>query len=825
MNPFKSLFLTQKEMRLSEVFPITHLNSPSIFESDDGHIGSVLKIKGVSFMTEDNARLNELQNALHQALLELESNFIVHVTVHRKKVEMSVDGRFQSVFANQLNQNYFNTFKSNNSYWNDIYLSLVLKKPFAGQSSLLSIKSYAYKKRKNLSKTNREKQIKHLTQKQEALTAKLSAFKPRLLGSKDTEKGYSEVLHFLSLFVNGGKGLKIEEKASYPTIARRNDKNRIDVLYPEGKVAPYLCQKQLFFGANIQFQGAARDDTRYGTILSIKRYPSHTASIIFDALYAIDSEFVATHSFEIVERESSLKAIDLKRGKLHSANDLGLSQIDDLSVLQDEVASDATVMGYYHHALLLLGATEASLNDALNKAIKAYSLAGFTAFKENIGLEASFFAQIPTNQHFIARSALLSAKNFADFTAFHNQPAGFIDGNHLGEAVTIVETPSKTPVYLNLHTLGSQDNPSKGHTLVIGGNGAGKTVLANFLISQLMRYQGRSFYLERDEASRIFVLANDGTYTVVKPSNAKNVYFNPFRLPDTQENRSFIKQWFCALLLKPDEIILDSELSETVSDCVDYAYDDLEADYRYLSVVAKCLPHNFKRHAELKRWLKGDEGRVDGEYAWIFDNDKDSLSLDKTINGFDVSFLMDSVSHHISTPVYMYLLHRMRESLDGRLTSIVIDEAWQVLGSPYWQKALAAWLPTIRKKNAHVIMMTQSPETIVDSSIHAEIMDNKATLILFPNPAAKAGIYMDELKLNESEFNAISTHSPISRLFLYKQEHESILCKLDLSPFLSELKVLSGTEKSNRLLDDVLNEVGHKPEIWLPQFLKRGDKC
>jgi type IV secretion system protein VirB4 len=810
MNPFNSLSITKKEMSLSEVYPISHLNSPSIFESTVGHIGSTFKIKGVSFVTEENKTLNQFHQALHQAYMTLEPDFIVYITIHRRKTNMSLNGEFKSAFATRVNQAYFEKLEAKNAYSNDIYFSLVLKHPKTASNSLPRFKKYSFKETEDSFKHGRDKQIKRLVQKRDELSNQLSAFKPQLLGKQDKENGCSELIQFLSLFTNAGSA-----------ISHKHQKEP----YFDGPLTPYLCQKQLLFGSNIQFQGASVDDTYFAGMLSIKQYPSHSASIILDPLHSIDSEFIATHSFEVAARDETLKSIDLKRSKLNAASDLAQTQISDLTHLEDEVASDKTSMGYYQHSLMLINDTEDALNKAINKAQKAYSLSGITVFKENLGLEASFFSQIPTNHLFLARKVLITARNFADFCALHNEPQGYKDENHLRSALTLVETPSKTPVYLNLHAKGSKDNPSKGHTLIIGGNGAGKTVLANFLVSQLMRYQGGSFYLERDEASRPFVLANDGTYTVITPSNADKVYFNPFRLKDTQENRGFIKQWFCSLLLKPDEPILDSETSEVVNDCVDYAFDDLDEKYRYLSMVAKCLPQDFPRKNELHRWLKGEGERNDGEYSWVFDNEEDSLSLKKSINGFDVSFLMDSVTHHISTPVYMYLLHRMRASLDAKLTSIVIDEAWQILGSPYWKKALSEWLPTIRKKNAHVIMMTQSPQTILESSIHAQIMDNKATLILFPNPSAQEGIYCNELKLNFAEFQAIANNHPNSRLFLYKQEDESILCKLDLSALKEELRVLSATEKSNRLLDSLIIEKGANPTDWLPDYIERSGVC
>ncbi|WP_237759162.1 hypothetical protein [Legionella erythra] len=58
-------------------------------------------------------------------------------------------------------------------------------------------------------------------------------------------------------------------------------------------------------------------------------------------------------------------------------------------------------------------------------------------------------------------------------------------------------------------------------------------------------------------------------------------------------------------------------------------------------------------------------------------------------------------------------------------------------------------------------------------------------------------------------------------MFLYKQGHESLLCKLDLSDLRDEIRVFSGNQKSVALCDAIIAEVGSKPEQWLPVFLER----
>ena len=118
--------------------------------------------------------------------------------------------------------------------------------------------------------------------------------------------------------------------------------------------------------------------------------------------------------------------------------------------------------------------------------------------------------------------------------------------------------------------------------------------------------------------------------------------------------------------------------------------------------------------------------------------------------------------------------------------------------------------------------MTQSPETVVQSSISAIIRTNVLTTIAFPNPSANAAVYKEGLGFSESEFQTIRDTSPQSRLFLYRQDkHQSMLCRLDLSDLADEIRVFSANEASVKLLDSILNEVGTNEETWLPIFMER----
>ena len=827
MSLFKLLKSARAEVKLSEIIPFTHLNSPTVFECKSGAPGSTIKVEGIPFITEDNATLNRLSAQWHQALINLDEQFIQYVTVHHKKESLALDGEFSSDFAKQVDEKYHARFKRKALFKNDIYLTTLLK----GDSSTKAAKGLNVLNRiatflspKGTRALNREKNRVTLESKVNQLKSQLAPFTPRFLGESDIKSGHSELIQFLSLFVNAENSIAFRTPLFCAPIASSiADTHKAEALYPQGHLGQYISAKRIFFGEYLQFQGATDKECRFGAILSIKQYGQNTAHVVLDPLYELECEFIATHSFAPLPRDKSLKEIALQRTRLINAEDLGTSQIVELSELEDDIASGKALLGYHHNSIMLLSDSIEDLNEHILEAIKAYSYAGIALIRETIGAEPVFCAQMPGNHHYITRASLITSHNFTEFCSLHNYQTGFKNDNHLKSAVTLLETPSKTPVYFNFHTRGSSTNPSPGHTAVFGANNAGKNTLVAFLDAQMGRYNNRSFFLDRNEAAKIYVLSSENSsYTVISPDTQNDIQINPFQLPDTQENRTFLKSFMAELVKRPDEEDLPSDIAELLNECVNYAYDSLDKSYRQLTHIIKNLPLHFSRWPELRRFLRAEGLREEGEFAWLFDNERDSLDLNFDKVGFDVTYLMDEVSPLISTPVYMVLLHRMRQCLDERLTTFIIDEAWQVFNSPFWIKVLGSWVPTIRKLNGHFIFMTQSPETILSSAIAPIILANVVTTIIFPNSDADSDTYKKGLGLSDSEFQIIRNSNPASRQFLYRQRGEqSILCRLDLSHLTEEIRVFSGNKRTVQLLNEILKETGKNPNVWLPVFFER----
>jgi len=115
---------------------------------------------------------------------------------------------------------------------------------------------------------------------------------------------------------------------------------------------------------------------------------------------------------------------------------------------------------------------------------------------------------------------------------------------------------------------------------------------------------------------------------------------------------------------------------------------------------------------------------------------------------------------------------------------------------------------------------TQSVSDVLDSSICRTIVEQTATKIFFPNSDARAEEYIGQLGLTRREYRLIREQlEPSSRMFLVKQGHHSVVCRLDLMGFDAELAVISGRAGQVRRLHAIMARSGTDPACWLAEFM------
>jgi type IV secretion system protein VirB4 len=519
-----------------------------------------------------------------------------------------------------------------------------------------------------------------------------------------------------------------------------------------------------------------------------------------------------------------------------NAGDFAVSQAAELKDALDALTSNEFVMGDHHCSLQVMAdlPSEAAespnsirlkpLNDNTAAARTLLADTGMLVAREDLALEAAFWAQLPGYFAMRTRKAPITSRNFAAMSPFHNFPLGRRQGNHWGDALSMFVSSAGSPYYFSLHASDPTDpdggsRKDTGHTLICGPTGSGKTVFVGFLIAMLSRQGVTQVIFDKDRGLEILVRALGGEYLPLRSGAPTG--FNPLQLPVTAANTEFLKAWLRLLAGSRsqagaggspvrDGADLEQALKGTLA---------LEPEARRLSRLIEFLDPTDPEglHARLSKWCSA--GR--GDYAWAFDNPTDSIVSrlsGKTIIGFDVTEFLD---HALTrAPITFYLFHLVRQLLDGRPLACWMDEFWRLLSDPEFEKFAKDGPKTWRKLNAVMCLATQSPSDVLDSPISRTLIEQTPTKVFFPNSDASHAEYTQGFGLTEREFRLIKEQlEPGSRMFLVKQTHHSVVCALDLKGFHAELAVISGRSSEVKRMQTLIDLHGAAPEVWLPQFL------
>jgi type IV secretion system protein VirB4 len=744
----------------------------------DGLLMQVLKLRGLMFETADTEELNyrkQLRDAMLQAIGS--SRFAIYQHVIRRPVEAALPAVFPDAFSSRLSDIWTERLARKKLFGNDLYLTLV-RRPLQGRIGFFD------RLQGKANPGTGANELRQLHAARDTLISSLGSYEPTLLGVYETPLGpCSEPLEFLSHLFNGTDS---------------------PVLLPFQDLGHYIpCRRVSFGQETIEFGAAGAGPKGFAGIVSIKDYPGQTAAGMLDELLRLPFELTISQSFGFVDRQAVLSKMNLAVRRMRSAEDEALSLRADLSNAKDDVAAGRAAFGEHHMTVTVRAPSPAGVSEGVAEVQAALSDAGIFSVREDIGLEPAFWAQFPGNFKYIARRGLVSTANFAGLASAHNLPHGSPSGNHWGEAVTLLETTAAGPYYFNFH------HGDLGNFTVIGPSGSGKTVVLNFLLAQARKFRPRIIFFDKDRGAEPFLRAIGGRYDRLHHGTPTTL--NPLQLPDTPANRQFLIDWLTRLADGAD----DGE-SAQIKDAVDASFEQ-PVEKRRLRYLVELFRGGHRPQAS-DLWSRLRPWWGDGEWAWLFDNVRDDTDLSAETVGFDMTQILDDPA--LRTPAMMYLFHRVEERLDGTPAIIVVDEGWKALDDDVFVKRIRDWEKTVRKRNGIVGFATQSAQDALESRISSAIIEQAATQIFMANPKARAIDYMDGFGLTAHEYELVRTLPDTARAFLIKHGNQSVVARLNLSGEQEILTVLSGRERTVRLLDIIRAEHGDDPSEWLPRLLE-----
>jgi type IV secretion system protein VirB4 len=763
-----------------------HYNSDTILTKDESLI-RVIKIKGFAFETADDIEI-DLKKASRNNLFKgmASGNFSLYFHTIRRKEKAFPDGNMPDIFSDKLNKEWAACHSDDKSFINEHYLTIIRGHD---PSAIAKLQQMLKKVQHKTDRLSWENHMREAFDELDEMTIRVlngfSAYGARLLGIIETQDGiFSELLEFLGRLINCG----FSQQMTLPTMG----------------IDHYLPVSRLFFGKK-SIEARHPNGTKYAGIVSIKEYRPSTHAGIFDGFMQLPFEMIMSQSFSFIDRMIAISSMQLQQRRLVQSEDVAVSQIGEINEALDSAMSGEFAFGNHHCTVLCIEDGLKPLENALSMAVVEMSNVGITAVREKINLEPAYWASLPGNSSFAVRKSTLNTLNIASFASFHNYPSGKRKGNHWGDAVTVFNTVSGTPFFFSFHVR------DVGHTMIIGPTGAGKTVLLNFLCAQSQKFKGRLFFFDKDRGAEIFVRAINGNY--MAPEVAEESGFNPFQLPDTNANRSFLIDLLKAMVTVDGEKVSPEDIDK-INEAVMGNYK-LPKAQRKLRNIAPFMgiggPGSLA--GRLAMW------HSNGSHAKLFDNDEDVIdfSSNRTF-GFEMGEMLRD--KYAIGPVLLYLFHRIQSSLDGRPTMIVLDEAWALIDNDIFAPKIKDWLKTLRKLNTAVIFATQSVEDAAKSSISDTLVQQTATQIFLPNLKA-TDIYKQVFMLSDREFSLVKTTDPSTRFFLLKQDNDGVVARIDLAGMDEAIRVLSGRVDTIILLDEIIKEFGTNPNDWLEVFYER----
>jgi len=799
----------RREQPLSARIPYRTHVSPHLVRTEAGDYVQVFRLGGASFESVDDDVLNnwhERLNVLWRNIASANTALWVHVVRRRAVTETPL--LEDAGFAAALAAKYGRRLSSETLMVNDLYLSVVYR-PVAGTAPSL-VSRLVSKHASQALAVERADAIEASEKLAQTVDSSLARYEPERLRdySGPGRRSYSQVLEFIGLLLNG-------EWQAVPL--------------PRAPIHEVLATTRVIFGTEtIEYRLPTH--TRFGAMLGIKEYATPTTVGMFDALLSAPFEFVLTQSFAFLSKGTGQGLLQRQYNQMSNAGDFAVSQAEELKEALDTLTANEFVMGDHHFTLQVLTTIDSrrgegpdsrqlrKLNDDVALARTILADTGMTTAREDLALEAAYWAQLPGCFSLRPRKAPITSRNFSAKAAFHNFPCGRATGNHWGDALALLISSARSPYYFSLHASDPRDpdggsRKDTGHTFICGPTGSGKSVLIGFLVAMLSRQGATQVIFDKDRGLEILVRALRGTYLPLR--NGVPTGFNPLQLAPTAQNIEFLKVWLRTLVrgVAPfsvrEEADLDHALTGTLA---------IERSARRLSRLIEFTDATCAEgiHARLSRWCDS----TGGDYAWVFDNPADSLVgqlSEAALFGVDVTdFLENALTR---SPVTLYLFHVIRSLLDGRRFVCWMDEFWRLLADPAFESFAKDGPKTWRKLNAVMALATQSASDVLESGISRTIIEQTPTKILFPNPDASPAEYIEGFGLSEREFKLIKEQlEPGSRQFLVKQGHHSVVCDLDLKGFDAELKVISGRASSVEESHRIMARTGPDPARWLPVF-------
>src|SRR5579883_2610120 len=520
-------------------------------------------------------------------------------------------------------------------------------------------------------------------------------------------------------------------------------------------------------------RGYLRLDDDYVRVLTLKELPSETRPLLLQGLMDVPANFHIVTEWHPVTNEKARKEIASRRRHYHNSKTSFVSNLQDRqnTGLQDNLVDDskAAAVAELGNALTAMGmegkhfgeftlsaviydSDQAKVEHAITALQKLFTQHDGLLYEERYNLLNAFFATVPGNKQFNLRKQWALNSNYADLSFLFTMDAGAQWNSHLErEYLAVLESTNGTLYFLNLHS------GDVAHTLLLGATGSGKSFTLAIILQSAQKYEPLTFIFDLGGSYETLTRAFGGTYLNVGLKNP-GFTINPFSLAPTHENLNFIFLFLRVLIEAGGRYELTTEDEKGLFAAIERVYK-LPAEIRTLTNFVSILGPLGER---LHRWTQA------GQFGYLFDNVEDTLSFSRF-----QTFNFDGWSEYpdVLEPMLFYLLQRAASEIEKKQNTatfkiFVIDEGWIFLKNRTIRDWITRAEKTWRKKNAAMVLATQSVVELAASDMLHIVNESCPTKIFLANPNIDRRLYSEVFQLNDTQLELLESLVPKRELLV-----------------------------------------------------------
>lgn len=748
------------------------------FITKSGDVGLVLKLAGVDYESLDHAGGDHVAKRVEAALRTFDGHTrIYQILMKRNRPEIPSSNHPNPIVQGAIEQRTaFLQSRAEQLYELEIHFVFIREGSFEQRSAISALKRMP----KDFLGAGRD------------LLSSLSSEKSRVLLQNQVDSIRRELgqsAHSFAAQLSDMTDIEVlNAEAAFRVLFRllNLDRQKADTA---ALIHPHALDYQLCASELEAHRGFLRLDDTHLKVLTLKEPPAETWPLILKDLLEIRANFTAVSEWRALDNGNARKLIQSRRRHFHNSktsfmsnlslhehkgpadeliDDSKQAAVSELGECLRAIGHDGKYFGEFSLSLVIYDDDLRRLEKVQPEFVRAFTAYDGGLIQERYNLLNAFFATIPGNSAFNLRRLHILNTNYADLSFVFTVREGDKQNRQLSsEYLAVLETDQATPYYLNLH------NQDVAHTLVLGATGSGKSFLLNFLLQNLQKYDPQTYIFDLGASFQNLTRIFGGSYLNVG-AEQQDFSINPFALSPTKENLNFLFSFLRVLIEGAGKYQLNGTEERSLYAAVERIYK-LDPASRTLTSFAAMVGPLGER---LQRWTRS------GQFGHVFDNIEDTLSF----RSFQ-TFNFDGMSSYpdVLEPLLFYVLHRVSAQIEAPERSaqfkvFVMDEAWMFIRNRTIRDYVTRAQKTWRKKNAAMILATQSVHELAQSEMLETVAESCPTKIFMANPDIDVPLYRDAFHLNDTELDLLAGLVP-KRDLLVKNQQGSKKVRLDVDSF------------------------------------------